>query len=419
MTEGAVRRPGAGLPVAAAHADKGPLSGMRVVDLSRVMAGNMLTLQFADLGADVIKVESPGEGDPLRHWKTQGIPTWWRTYCRNKRSIALNLRAAAGMEALRRLLVDADVLVENYRPGTLEAMGLAPETLLALNPRLVIARISGWGHDGPYRHKPGFGTLVEAYSGLAAKTGFADRPPVLPNMTLADMIAGLFGFGAVLAACRAADAPGGSGQVVEISLFDAMLACLGADPADTHLTGTAAPRTGSRSQTASPRNVYRTGDGEWVALSATTQGMAERLFRSIGRADLLQDERFATNAARVANADAVDAVIQEFVGRLPRAEVLRHFEAHEVTMGPVMDVGQVLDDPYVHARASLVAMADPDAGSLPMHNVVPRFSRTPGSLRRTAPALGEDTLDILQELGYGRMDALGLCAEGAAACTTS
>ena len=411
------RQPGADLPPAAVPASPGPLAGLRVIDLSRVVAGNMLTLQLADLGADVIKVESPGEGDPLRNWKTQGVPTWWRTYCRNKRSIALDLRAPAGMEALRRLLAEADVLVENYRPGTLEAMGLAPEQLLQLNPKLVIARISGWGHDGPYQHKPGFGTLVEAYSGLAAKTGFADRPPVLPNMALADMIAGLYGFGAVLAACRSA-AASGQGQVVAISLFDAMLACIGADPADTHLSGVPAGRTGSRSLTASPRNVYRTADGQWVALSATTQGMAERLFRSIGRAELLQDERFATNAARVANADAVDDVVQEFVGSLPRAEVLRHFDEHEVTMGPVMDIGQVLDDPYVRSRAALVAMADPDAGTLPMHNVVPRFSRTPGSLRHAAPALGQDTLAVLQEIGYTAADANALCAQGAAACST-
>jgi formyl-CoA transferase len=377
----------------------GPLAGLRIVDISRVVAGNMLSLQFADLGADVVKVETPGSGgDPLREWRTRGVPVWWRVYSRNKRSLTLNLRDSRGLALFRELLATADALVENFRPGTLERMGLGPDVLLKDHPRLVIARISGWGQTGPYRGKPGFGSLVEAYCGLASKTGDADRPPLLPNTALADMITGLYGFGAVMAALHEASSSG-LGQVIDLSLFEAMLSVLGPDAADAELRGHASARNGSRSPSAAPRNVYRCVDGAWVALSATTQGMTERLLRAIGHAELIADPRFADNTARLANVEALDEVIQAWVGARSRAEVLRHLDAAEVTMGPVLDARELLDDAYVRERGSLVAMPDPDTGTLPMHEVVPRFSRTPGALRRPAPAVGADTTDVLRELG--------------------
>jgi crotonobetainyl-CoA:carnitine CoA-transferase CaiB-like acyl-CoA transferase len=380
-------------------AGPGALAGLRVVDMSRVMAGNMLTLQLADMGADVIKIEAPGTpGDPLRAWRTRGVPVWWRTYSRNKRSLAVDLRSEDGMELLRRLIVSAQVLVENFRPGTLEKMGLSPEVLHALQPGLVIARISGWGQTGPWADKPGFGSLVEAYSGLAGKTGYEDRPPVLPSMTLADMVTGLYGFGAVLAAVRHVE-HSGQGQVIDLSLFDAMLGVVGPDAADAALTGRIPPRMGSRSPTAAPRNVYRTSDGFWVALSSTTQPMTERLFRAIGRPDMIDDPRFHDNSARVRHMDPLDEAVQDFIGARTRQEVLRHFEEHEVTVGALMDASELLQDDFVRERASLVAMDDPDTGVLPMHNVVPRLSVTPGGLRRSAPEVGADTGDILRELG--------------------
>lgn len=378
----------------------GPLAGLRVIDLSRVMAGNMLTVQLADLGADVIKVEAPGDGDPLRNWCTHGVPVWWRTYSRNKRSLTLNLRDARAMAALKQLIGTAQVVVENYRPGTLERMGLGPEVLLALQPRLILVRISGWGQTGPYRDKPGFGSLVEAYSGLAAKTGFDDRPPVLPSMTLADMLTGVQGVGAVLAALRHAEQADGQGQVIDLSLFDAMLACLGPDAADFCLTGQVAVRQGSRSPTAAPRNVYQTADGHWVALSATTQGMTERLFQAIGRPDLITDPRSATNTARVANVAFVDDAVQAFIGARDRETVLRHFEATEVTLGPVMTAADLVHDTYVRDRESLVGVPDPDMGIMPMANVAARLSVTPGGIRRAAPELGQDTQAVLHELGF-------------------
>lgn len=393
----------------------GALAGLRVIDMSRVMAGNMLTLQLADLGADVIKIETPGTaGDPLRAWHTHGVPVWWRTYSRNKRSLALNLRSEQGMSLLRQLLAGAHVLVENFRPGTLEKMGLSPEALHAIQPRLVIARISGWGQTGPWRHKPGFGSLVEAYSGLAGKTGYEDRPPVLPSMTLADMVTGLYGFGAVLAAVRHAE-HSAEGQVIDLSLFDAMLGVVGPDAADAALTGGVPPRMGSRSPTAAPRNVYRTQDGRWVALSSTTQAMTERLFRAIGRPELIDDPRFCNNSARVRHMDPLDEAIQAFIGARTRDEALAHFETHEVTVGALMDADELLEDPFVRERASLVAMSDPDTGVLPMHNVVPRLSATPGGLRRPAPAMGQDTRDILQELGLSEAQVEALVREGVVA----
>ncbi len=390
----------------------GPLEGVRVLDLSRVMAGNMLSSQLADAGAEVIKIESPGTGDPLRHWLADGVPVWWRTYSRNKKSVTLDLRKAAAQVLLKKLVGTADIFVENYRPATLEKMGLAPELLLELQPKLVIARISGWGQTGPFRNKPGFGSLVEAYSGLAAKTGFEDRPPVLPNMTLADMITGLHGFGAVLAALHAASRPGGRGQSIDLSLFDSMLSCIGPDAATYALTGETVQRSGSRSMTAAPRNVYRTADGHWVALSATTQAMTERLFRAIGRPDLVDDDRTRTNAARLAHIDLVDDAIQAFIGARSREQVLHHFEATEVTVGPVMAPDELLDDDFVRERQSLVAVPDADMGRMPMHNVVPRFSRTPGGIRSPAPALGEHNRQVLAEFGVTEEDLAALAAQG-------
>lgn len=403
---------GAAYGLAMAEQSVGPLKGLRVIDLSRVIAGNMLTLQLGDLGAEVIKVESPKHGDAVRGWVTNGVPIWWRAYARNKKSVALNLRSPRGLEILKELVKTAHVLVENFRPGTLEKMGLAPNELLELQPRLVIVRISGWGQTGPYRDRPGFGTLVEAYSGLAAKTGFDDRPPVLPNMTLADMITGLYGFGSVLAALHNINANGGRGQTIDLSLFDSMLSCVGPDPASYLLTGRMCQRAGSRSETAAPRNVYQTREGEWVALSATTQGMTERLFIAIDRPDLVTDPRTSTNEARLRNIDFVDSVIQDFIGSRSRPAVLDYFNQANVTVGPVMRNEELLHDEFVQARQSLVAVPDPDLGKMPMHNVVPRFSDTPGGIRSGAPELGEHNQAVLAELGIDEEALAHLVQEG-------
>jgi formyl-CoA transferase len=376
-----------------------PLDGVRVLDLSRLVAGNILTHVLADLGAEVIKVEKPGRGDDLRNWKTAGVPLWWQVYARNKKSLCLDLRQDAGRALLLRLAETAQVLVENYRPGTLEQMGLAPDVLLARNPKLVVVRVSGWGQSGPWREKPGFGTLIEAFSGFAAMNGFADRAPVLPAFAMADAFAGLWGAAATLTALRAVEVGGGPGQVIDLSLIEPILAMLGPKAAEYRLTGKTTPRLGSRCTIQAPRDVYRTRDGKYVALSTGTQAMAERLFRALGRPELSDDPRFRTNADRLAHREEVEAIVAGFIAERSQAEVLAFFEAAEVTVGPVNDEADLAADPYVAEREVLVEVSDEAAGSLPMHNVVPRLSATPGALRYPAPALGQHNDEILHALG--------------------
>ncbi|MBN8873928.1 MAG: CoA transferase [Rhodospirillales bacterium] len=388
-----------------------PLDGLRVVDISRLVAGNMVSLQLADQGAEVIKVEDPKVGDPLRAWRVQGLSLHWKVYGRNKKSLALNLRPQAGRDVLIDLLATADVLIENFRPGTLEQMGLAPDVLHARNPKLIIVRISGFGQDGPYRDRPGFGSLVEGMSGFAAKNGYADRPPVLPPLAMADMIAGLYGAYAIMVARRQVE-HGGKGQVIDLSLLEPIISVLGADPAAYRLTGEKPPRTGSRSLTTSPRNVYETADGRFIAISASIQQMAERLFRAIGRADMIDDPRFRTNTDRIRNIDACDGAVGDFIRARTLAENMAIFEAAEVTASPIYEVDQLLDDPHVAARGVLVEAPDAEAGSVVMHNVIPRLSDTPGRLRRPAPGLGEHTREILDQLGCDPARIAALRAEG-------
>ncbi len=374
-----------------------PLDGLRVLDFSRLVAGNMLTLQLADFGAEVIKLE-PSSGDPLRQWREDGISAYWKVYGRNKKSIRLDLRSAEGKALLTRLIPTADVLVESFRPGAMEAAGFGPDAVAKLNPRLVFVRISGFGQTGPYAQRPGFGSLVEAMSGFAAKNGFADKPPALPNLALADMVAGIQGAFAVMVALRALQQPGGRGQVVDLSLLEPLHATLGADAAAWRITGRIPPRSGNRASITAPRNVYATSDGGYVALSASTQAMTERLFRAIGRPDLIDDPRFRTNSDRLAHVNEVDQVVGDFVAARTLAENLDFFAAAETTVGPVYDAAGFEADPHVQGRGVLVEMEDAELGSIPMHAVVPRLSGTPGALRRPAPALGQHEAEILAAL---------------------
>src|SRR5881397_616102 len=283
----------------------------------RVIAGGVLATVLADHGADVIKVENPRGGDPLRTWLRDRGELWWKVYARGKRAVTLNLADPRGQALLRRLNRSADVLIENFVPGTLEKWGLGWDALSAENPRLVFARVSGWGQDGPYRDRPGFGTMVEAMSGFAVTTGPADGPPTLPAFPLADMVAALAGATAVLAALHHRDQVSGHGQVVDISLYEPLLSVLGPDAARYALDGTVRTRQGNRSDNASPRGTYRTRDGKWVALSASTPASATALFKNLGLAHLLDDPRFATNDARVAHNDLVDAALIETIGARP------------------------------------------------------------------------------------------------------
>ena len=379
----------------------GPLSGLRVVDLSRLVAGNMLSLQLADFGADVIKVEPP-QGDPLREWKEDGHSLFWTVYGRNKRSIALNLREAPDLAALRAMLRASDVFIENFRPGTLEEMGLAPELLLADNPNLVIVRVSGFGQTGPYADLPGFGTIVEAMSGFASRTGFPDREPVLPPLALADMVAGLYGANATMMALYAIERGAAAGQVIDLSLLEPMVSVLGPEAAIYKVTGRVKERSGSASNTASPRNVYRCRDGKYVALSGSTPQVARRVFEIIGRPEMNADPRFADNSARVAHRALVDEAVGAWFAQHDRDEALRVMRDSGATVGPVYSAADAAEDVHFKMRGVVVEVEDKGFGSLPMHNIVPRLSDTPGVWRRPAPGIGEHTDEILAEFGVTR-----------------
>jgi formyl-CoA transferase len=401
---------------------RGTLAGVRVLDLSRLVAGNTLTQVLADFGAEVIKVEPPA-GDSLRAWKTRDVAINWKLYARNKKSLALELRRPAARQLLLDLLPSAQMLVESFRPGTLELMGLAPATLLEVNPKLVIVRVSGWGQEGPYARRPGFGTLVEGMSGFASFNGFADREPVLPPMYLADTVAGLYGAAGVMMALREVEVNGGFGQVIDLPLLDPLFAVLGPQAANYRLTGKVKPRTGSRSTNIAPRNAYQCKDGKWVGLSGATQKMTERLFGAIGRADLIADPRYRTNALRVPRAAELDAIIGAFIAQRTQAENVEFFEQAEVTIGPIYDIAQILEDPHVLERELVADYPDAEMGQFPMHHVVPRMSATPGSIRSPAPALGQHNRELLREIGvdddaYERLLAAGVACEGEPAASS-
>lgn len=376
----------------------GLLEGIRVVDMSRLVAGNVTTHLLADYGADVIKVERPGTGDDLRNWRVNGIETFWKVYARNKRSVALDIKDPQGRELLERLIASAEVLVENFVPGTLERWNLGPEQLHALNPKLVVLRVSGWGQTGPWRQKPGFGTLLEAMSGWAHMNGHPDKPPTLPPIALGDMIAGLYGAAAVLAAQRHAERTG-KGQVLDLSLFEPIHSMIGAEAAQIRLTGEGSIRAGNQSSHAAPRNIYACADGAYLALSGSMQSMAERILDTIGHPELKSDPRFIDNTARVANRVELDTIIGAFIGARTQEENLRLFEEAGVTVGPVSTVADLMDHPYVVGREALIELDDAEMGSIPMPNVIPRFSGMTEPFRRPAPRIGEHTDEIARELG--------------------
>jgi len=391
---------------------KAPLAGVRVLDLSRLVAGNMLTQVLGDFGAEVIKVEPPA-GDTLRGWKVNDIETNWKIYARNKKSLGLELRKASARKLLLDLVPSAQMFVESFRPGTLEKMGLGPDVLLARNPKLVIVRISGWGQNGPYAKRPGFGTLVEGMSGFASFNGFGDREPVLPPMYLADTVAGLYGASGAMVALREVEMNGGKGQVIDLPLLDPMFVVLGPQAANFRLNGKVKLRTGSRSTNAAPRNAYKTKDGLYVCLSASTQKMAERLFRSIGRDDLNHNPRYKTNAERVKRAEELDAIIGAFVGERTQAQNVAFFEKEEVTIGPIYDVRQILLDPHILERELIADYPDSEMGQFPMHHVVPRLDGTPASIRTPAPSIGQHNRALLKEVGVDDAAYAALRAEGA------
>ena len=380
-----------------------PLENFKILDLSRLAAGNMVSHMFADFGADVIKVEKPGKGDDLRNWQVNDIAHWWAVYSRNKRSIALNLKDEEGLNILKELVKTADVFIENFVPGTLEKWGVGPNKLLEINKNLIILRISGWGQTGMYKDSPGFGSLVEGMSGFASMTGEENQKPLLPPLALADMVAGLTGFGAILMAVIASKKDKTGGQVIDLSLFEPLFSILGPWAASYKISGKIPPRIGNRSNVAAPRGIYKTKDNKFVSLSASMQSMWEKLAITIGAEDLIKDPRFKTNSDRLSNQDDLDDVISNFIEKFNRDPLLKIFSEEGITVGPVLDISEIIEHPYVLDRNILLEHHNNDYGNILMHQAFPRLSKTPGKIKSSAPSIGENTNDILKEIGLTKI----------------
>jgi crotonobetainyl-CoA:carnitine CoA-transferase CaiB-like acyl-CoA transferase len=391
----------------------GPLLGVRVVELAAMVAGPTAGQILADLGADVIKVEPPS-GDPARHVgaSKSGVPLWWKFLGRNKRSITLDLSAAGGRDVLLRLVDRADILIESYRPGTLERWGLSPETLRERNSQMVIARITGYGRHGPRASQPAFGTLVEGMSGFASLNGAADGPPTLPPVALADYLAGFATAIAVLAALRARDTGQAGGQIAELNLLGPLLALLNLQILQCDQTGITPQRLGSRMATTAPRNVYATADGRWIAVSGTTPKTAASLLRLAGQPDLTARDWFATGAGRYAHADELDQAMRDWASQHSLAEILSMAQAAGATIGPVIEVSQLLHDDQVAANGLIREFEDPDLGLARMPGVLFELDRTPGSVDWLGEGLGGSTEDVLGELGLTPADIAALRAVG-------
>ncbi|WP_210576066.1 CaiB/BaiF CoA-transferase family protein [Streptomyces sp. GESEQ-4] len=391
-----------------------PLTGLRVLDLATLFAGPLAATLLGDFGAEVIKVEHPTKPDPARgHGPAKdGVGLWWKLLGRNKRTITLDLSKPGGRTTLLRLAATADVVIENFRPGTLEKWDLGWPELSAANPRLVLTRVTGFGQFGPYAHRPGFGTLAEAMSGFAAITGEPDAPPTLPPFGLADSIAGLATSYAVMTALAARDRTG-AGQVVDMALIEPILTVLGPQPTWYDQLGYVQERTGNRSANNAPRNTYRTADGTWVAVSTSAQSVAERVLRLVGRPDLIDEPWFATGADRASHSDVLDEAVGTWIAERPRAEVLAAFEKAEAAVAPIQDVRDVLTDPQYQALGTITTVDDPELGPLRMQNVLFRLSETPGAIRWPGRPHGADTEQVLTELGLTATELEALREEGA------
>ena len=389
-----------------------PLEGVRVLDLSRMIAGAALGMMLADFGADVVKVEQPEQGDPLRQWTVDGRALWWQVYARNKRFLTLNLKTTEGRELLRSLVPRFDVLVESFVPGTMERMGVGWDELKSWNPRLIMVRISGWGQDGPGSERPGFGTLVEAASGFAAMNGEPGGAPIVPSFPLADMASALTAVNAMMFALYHRDVRGGTGQCIDVSLFESLFSLLGPLAAEYAVSGAPRPRQGSRSRNAGPRGCYRTSDGRWIAVSGSTPKMAERFLTSYGLGDLLADPRFVTNEARVRHAAELDAAVGGAIASRTFEENLAIIAANQLTAVPVQTIADIEADPHWRARGLTTDVPSAD-GPVRMHSVVPKLSETPGGIDHAGGDLGADNDAIYTgELGLSCEEIARLRSRG-------
>lgn len=391
------------------NASSGPLAGIRVLDIATLFAGPMIAAFLGDYGADVIKIEHPsGDSVRLHGYQKDGIPLWWKVVGRNKRAVTLNLSIPEGQDLLVELAKTTDVLIENFRPGTLERWNLAPSRLLDANPRLIVVRVTGFGQFGPYAHRPGFGTLAESMSGFAHITGDPEGPPTLPPFALADGIAALAGTSSVAFALFHRDARGGNGQVIDLAIIEPILALLGCQPTVYDQLGIVQQRMGNRSNSNAPRNTYETRDGKWVAISTSAQSIAERVMRLVGRADLIEEPWFRSGGQRAEHADLLDGAVGDWIADHDLNEVIDTFEQAEAAIAPIYDVSDVMNDPQYKALESIVSVPDPDLGHVKMQNMLFRMSDTPGQVRWAGRRLGQDNSAVYGEIGVSeaRLDEL-------------
>ena len=378
---------------------QGPLSGLRVLDLSIIVAGGTASSLLADFGAEVVKIERPGTGDPLRNWGpfANGVSLWWKVHSRNKKSITLNLGVPEGQDLLKELAAKTDILIEGFRPGAMERWGLGPDELQAVNPKLVMLRYSGFGQSGPYKDRPGFGPIAECMSGFVGMTGFQDTPPVLPPIPLADEIAGVFGAMAGMMALYHRDASINSsakGQVVDVSLFEPLFRLCIPHITMFDMLGINRERVGNDFPDAAPRSLYKTADNQWLGLSATSQSTFEGLAKAMGMEDLLERTEFKDNAARLENRESLNAELNSWLGQRNLKETMDQLIPAGGVVGPVYDAAQIMEDPHFHSRQDIIDIDDPELGQTKMLGVVPKFSETPGAVEHAGPKVGEHNRHI-------------------------
>jgi len=395
-----------------------PLSGITVIDCGQVVAGPTIAMILGDFGAEVIKVENPDGGDQGRYFgrSKNGVPLTWKQLSRNKKTITLSLSKPAGQALFCRLIekTRADILVESFRAGTFERWNLGYERLRELSPGLTMIRVSGFGQTGPYKDRPGFGTLAEAMSGFAHVTGQPDGPPTLPSFALADTTAALYAtIGALLCLYQRDAKKSGRGQSIDVSLLESLYTMLSGHAIAYDQLGLPGRRTGSRTSGSAPRNTYRTRDDRWIAIAGSTQALTERLFKEMGRADLITDPRFKTNRDRLANVAALDEIVGAWVQERTQTECIAQLVKAEVAVAPVADFKDLAEDPHLLARKTLVAIDDPELGTLRMPDVLPRLSETPGKIRHAGLPMGVYNREIYQgRLGLTDAEMEKLKAEG-------
>ena len=390
-----------------------PLAGVKVVDIANFLAGPIASMFLADFGAEVTKVERPDTGDELRFWGNDknGVGLMYKMVNRNKHSVTADLRTPLGVEIVKRLVADADIVVENYRKGTLERWGLGYDVLSAINPGLIMLRVTGFGQTGPNSHRPGFGTLAEGYSGYAYISGYPDRPPLLPGFGLADDSAGLMGAFLALVALQEKNRSG-NGQVIDMAIYEPLFTLLGPQVVDFDQLGLVQERNGSRLPFTAPRNTYRTKDGKWVSMSGSAQSTFERMCEALEVPELVNDPRFLDNRLRIQNAVALDDALQAAIEKFDRDALIALFDEFGAAVAPCNSIAEIFDDEHFKARENIVAVADDELGEpIRMQNVVGKLSRTPGEIRHTGPKLGSSNRDVLiDQLGFdeAELKAAGL-----------